>query len=170
MLDNSQILGLSGVQTKENVLSLLDSVTRKRVGRLTVDEPIVRAVLTSRHICIIGAQHVNLYSHSKAEIVHIAKYDTCHNEKGVCVLGQKFCLFPARSAGQIQIIQLGDSNNELRERQIINHRILPAHTSVLRALCLTRDEEIICSASANVCLRIFLLVALFIDLIVHRVL
>lgn len=35
------------------------------------------------------------------------------------------------------------------KRDVIGQKIIPAHSSSLRALCMTKDEEIVCSASAS---------------------
>ena len=149
MLDSSQIIGLTKTPAKKNELCLMDSISRKSVGNITVDEPIVRALLTSHYIVVASNNHVHVYTHSTVNIKHLATYDTTDNPQGICALGRRFCVFPARSPGQIQIIQLSN-DDEAAAGPAISHRIMPAHSSQLKALCLTADEEIICSASANV--------------------
>ncbi|KAL9081951.1 MAG: hypothetical protein Q9159_006868 [Coniocarpon cinnabarinum] len=96
---------------------------------------------------LVSSNQVHLYTHSREAIRPIGKYATATNLCGICELGDKTCVFPARSPGQIHVIRLGDTHEG--QRDVISQTIIPAHNDPLRALCLTQDEEIVCSASTK---------------------
>lgn len=54
-------------------------------------------------------------------------------------------VLPGRSAGQLQIVDVSPNGK-------LDVQIVPAHSSSLRALELSPDEEIVASASDKVCL------------------
>ena len=150
MLDNSQIIGITDSESKHQELKLLDGTTRRQVSSISINQRIIRTILTSSHIGVVDAHHVHLYTHSVKAITHAASYDTADNPFGICALGRSRCVFPARSAGQIQIIEFHRDTDSPESISISSHKIVPAHNGALRALCLTRDEEIVCSASTTV--------------------
>ena len=148
MLGNSEILGLVNHNTRPRQLVLYNSKQRKNITALSVQEPIIRSILTLHYICIVTDCHVQLHIYTREAITLIGDYTTSSNIAGICAIGERTCVFPARSAGQLHVVRLGDKGND--KRGVVSQKIIPAHSSALRALCLTRDEEIVCSASANV--------------------
>ena len=124
------------------------------VGSLSVGAPIIRSVLTPDHICIVSNAHVNLFAHSSTVTARQAIYDTANNPTGVCALGRNVAVFPARSEGQLQIIHFSEEKDDQGIRKVSKHKILPAHSSAIKAVCLTRDERLICSASATVRIQV----------------
>lgn len=147
MLGSSEILGLTHQGTRPRQLTLYNSRQRQQITSLTIAEPIIRAILTVHYICIVSHGNIHLYTHSKEAIKPIGTYATANNSSGICEIGERTCVFPARSSGQIHVVQLG--LKEGNKRDVVGQKIIPAHSSALRALCLTKDEEIVCSASTT---------------------
>jgi hypothetical protein len=74
------------------------------------------------------------------------EYDTADNPLGLCCLGEKIVVFPGRTPGQVQTMELATGNVS----------IIPAHSSALRAIELSPDGEILATASeTGTLIRIF---------------
>lgn len=67
------------------------------------------------------------------------------NPLGLCCLGQRAMVLPGRSTGQLQIVDLKAGTQGKMEVKIV-----PAHSSMLRALELSPDEQVVASASDKV--------------------
>jgi WD40 repeat protein len=73
----------------------------------------------------------------KTPPVKIADYETANNPFGLCCLGKNLVVFPGLSLGQLRVFDLNTHNVS----------IIPAHNSPLRAIALSRDEEMVATAS-----------------------
>ena len=62
------------------------------------------------------------------------------NPFGLCCLGAEILALPGRSHGQVRLVELADRNVS----------IIPAHSSSLRAMALSRDGNFLATASENV--------------------
>jgi len=140
MLESSQILGLVDVRHPANrKLSLFDCVARKEIASIVHVDPIKHVALSRSHIAVACERMLYLYKHEH-RIVKIAEYETASNSIGLCSLGSVKVVFPGRSPGHIQVVDI--ANMEVT--------IIPAHTSALRALQTSTDGSIVVSASQNV--------------------
>jgi hypothetical protein len=100
----------------------------------------VRGVRISRtHIVIVLQTSVKVY---KFEVPPQpwGEYQTVENPYGICCLGTKHLAIPAITSGQVRLIELATKNVSL----------VPAHTSPLRALDISRDGQILATASETV--------------------
>ncbi|KAF5018761.1 hypothetical protein F66182_9246 [Fusarium sp. NRRL 66182] len=97
----------------------------------------VRGVhLTKNRIVVVLQNSVRVYSFTKTvDLRHV--YETADNPLGLCCLSENKLAFPGRTTGQIQLIELATGN--------VN--IIPAHSSALKAMALSQDDELLASAS-----------------------
>ena len=145
MLGGSEILGLTNYSTSPRKLTLYNSRSRQPITTLSVADPIMRSILHTTYIVIISLTQIYIYTHTRESIKPIGNFTTAPNPNGICEVGGSTCVFPARSTGQVHVVRLGEQQEV--GRGVIGQRIVPAHTAELKALCLTKDEEIVCSAS-----------------------
>lgn len=71
----------------------------------------------------------------------LAEHKTVPNPYGLCCLGKTRIAFLGQSMGQIWVVDLPENG------QRGDNRIIPAHTGTLRALCMSKDEQLIATAS-----------------------
>lgn len=143
MLGNSQVVGLTGgegahAHHEARKLVLWDTVRRAETAAITSRTRIVNVALTNVYIAIVNELGVALYRH-QPQLEKLASYDTASNPLGLCCVGERIAVFPGRTAGHIQVIDL--------ESRTVS--IIPAHSSPLRALALSPDDNVVASASAN---------------------
>ena len=97
----------------------------------------VHRVRLSRHYLVVALQNsIHVYVLS-SPLQLLSVYETADNPLGLCCLGSKLIAFPGRTAGQIQMVEVPSGNIS----------IIPAHSTPLRALELSPNEEILASAS-----------------------
>ena len=65
------------------------------------------------------------------------RYDTAPNPQGLCCLGTRKLIFPGRTKGQVQIVDLIDKKTH----------IIPAHNTPIQALIASKDEQFLATAS-----------------------
>lgn len=76
----------------------------------------------------------------------LSVFETTDNPLGLSCLGDKILAFPGRSPGKIQLVELATNNVS----------IIPAHTTILRAMDLSPDGKLLASASeTGTLLRVF---------------
>jgi len=95
-----------------------------------------RVRLSTQNIVVVLRNNVNLYEWESPP-KKLASYDTINNPFGLCSLGSRVMAIPGNSAGHVRLVDL--------ETAIAN--IIPAHASPLMALELSRDGEILATAS-----------------------
>ena len=117
-----------------------DDAKQKAVITLEFRSTVRRVRLTRNRIVVVlqNTVHVYIFS-SPPEKVSIT--ETADNPLGLCCLSSKLLAFPGRTSGQVQLVEL-DSGNV---------RIVPAHTSSLRAIEISPDGEVMATASEVVC-------------------
>ncbi|KAI5860634.1 WD40-repeat-containing domain protein [Durotheca rogersii] len=97
----------------------------------------VRGVQISKtRIAVVLQNSVRVYAFQKPP-TPLAKYETADNHLGLCCLSDKYLVFPGRTPGQVQVVQL--------ETDSVS--IIPAHSSSLRALQLSLDGDLLATAS-----------------------
>lgn len=133
-------------------LFLYDTDVRNTTTHVSIPstDSIIRSHLTFTHIAICTSSQVHLYKHTSDSIRKLGMYDTAHNPAGLCVLGNRVCVFPGRTEGQIQLVRLPQRTKGGEDNGKLAVILVAAHAGALRALCLSPDEEVVASASANV--------------------
>lgn len=97
----------------------------------------VRGIQLDRERIVVVLQNsVRVYSFAKPpNLLHV--YETADNHSGLCGLSDKQIVFPGRTPGQVQIVEIATGNVS----------IIPAHSSALRAIQLSPDGELLATAS-----------------------
>ncbi|PBP16432.1 SVP1-like protein 2 [Diplocarpon rosae] len=117
--------------------------------RVAIQIPVlttVRGVRLSRtHVVIALQNSVRVYKfQSPAELWSV--FETADNPLGLCCLTSKSLAFPGRTPGQVQLVELSTGNVS----------IIPAHGSALRAIDISRDGEVLATASeTGTLIRVF---------------
>lgn len=88
-------------------------------------------------VALLNSIHVFAFSIPPKKL---SVFETSDNPLGLACLGQKILVFPGRSPGQVQLIELETGNIS----------IIPAHSSPLRAIAMSPDGEILATASETV--------------------
>ncbi len=115
-----------------------DDAKQKAAITLELKTAVLRVRLTKSRIVAALQNSIHLYKFSsppeKSSI-----FETADNPLGLCCLGAKIVAFPGRSPGKVQFVELESGNVS----------IIPAHTSALRAMDLSRDGKYLATASGT---------------------
>lgn len=151
-------------------LIIWDDLKRKNSLHLDFKSAISNVLLSRTRIVVVLQNQVHIYGFS-SQPQKIASYDTCFNTYGLAELSvnvnyanadssastsgdssnsndskhegkHQILAFPARSVGQIHLV---DVSSQGQERNIVN--IIKAHKSSIRCLSLNRTGTLIASAS-----------------------
>ncbi|KAI4659473.1 uncharacterized protein J4E78_005901 [Alternaria triticimaculans] len=98
--------------------------------------PVQRVRLSQSHMIVALLNSICIYK-MKVPPVKSAEYETVNNPFGLCELGTSIVAFPGRAAGQVKIYDLNTGNVS----------IIPAHESPLRAIGISRNGDLIATAS-----------------------
>jgi hypothetical protein len=125
-----------------NKFVLWDDSQKSEPFKIEYNTTPLRACLTKTRYVVVFERGIVLYKlepdlEDNGPGSRIAIYETAPNPLGICCLGETKLAFPGRTKGQVQIV-------DLASRKV---GILPAHQSPLRALALSKDEQIIATAS-----------------------
>ncbi|KAF2104492.1 WD40 repeat-like protein [Rhizodiscina lignyota] len=118
--------------------------TQRPLQTLSFSVPVIRVHVNKSHYLVALQDSINLYANPQNGAVAPAKlsyHHTTSNPYGLCCLGQKFTTFLGQRPGQVWVVELPSQG---RKGDI---GIIPAHTSSLRALAMSKDEEYIATAS-----------------------
>ncbi|KAH8201819.1 hypothetical protein TruAng_003993 [Truncatella angustata] len=119
-----------------NKVMVWDEVKGKVALEITTLTPIRGVQLTRKHVAVVLQNSVRLYEFAK-QPKSLAMYETADNLSGLCCLTDKWLVFPGRTPGQVQVVELASENVS----------IIPAHTSRLQALQLSTNGELLATAS-----------------------
>ncbi|KAK6071162.1 WD repeat domain-containing phosphoinositide-interacting protein 4 [Seiridium cupressi] len=140
MMGNSNFIALVGggrsPKYPTNKVMVWDEIKGKVALEITTLTPIRGVQLTKRHVAVVLQNSVRLYEFAKQPKV-LAKYETADNLLGLCCLTDKWLVFPGRTPGQVQVVELATENVS----------IIPAHASRLQALQLSTNGELLATAS-----------------------
>ncbi|KFY93566.1 hypothetical protein V500_03652 [Pseudogymnoascus sp. VKM F-4518 (FW-2643)] len=128
-----------------NKVIIWDDAKQKAVITLEFRTAVRRVRLTRQRIVVVlqNSVHVYIFS-SPPEKVSIS--ETADNPLGLCCLSSQLLAFPGRTPGQVHLVEL--------ETGVV--RIIPAHTSPLRAIEISPDGEIMATASeTGTLIRVF---------------
>lgn len=128
-----------------NKAIIWDDSKGKVAIEITALAPVRGVQLSPERVVVVLQNSVRVYSFAKPpNLLHV--YETADNLSGLCCLSDKQLVFPGRTAGQVQIVELETGNVS----------IIPAHSSALRALQLSPDGELLATASdTGTLIRIF---------------
>ncbi|KFZ03582.1 hypothetical protein V502_10825 [Pseudogymnoascus sp. VKM F-4520 (FW-2644)] len=128
-----------------NKVIIWDDAKQKAVITLEFRTAVRRVRLTRQRIVVVLQNSVHVYVFSSPpEKVSIS--ETADNPLGLCCLSSQLLAFPGRTPGQVHLVEL--------ETGVV--RIIPAHTSPLRAIEISPDGEIMATASeTGTLIRVF---------------
>ncbi|MCJ1372136.1 Phosphatidylinositol 3,5-bisphosphate-binding protein [Loxospora ochrophaea] len=142
MLGRANYIALvgGGKQPKfpQNKVMIWDDAKQKTVITLEFRTQVNRVRLSRTRIVVALQNSIHLYKFSSPP-EKLSVFETTDNPTGLCCLGSKILIFPGRTAGQVQKVEIDTGNVS----------IIPAHGSPLRALELSPDGEVLATASTT---------------------
>ena len=122
-----------------------DDAKNKSIITLEFRTPVYRVRLSRTRIVVALHSSVHVYSFS-SNPQKLSVFETTDNPFGLCCLNATTIVFPGRTPGQVQLVEVATGNVT----------IIPAHAASLRALDLSRDGQILATASeTGTLIRIF---------------
>lgn len=143
MMGNANYLALVGggrsPRFPQNKVIIWDDSKGKVAFEIAALTAVRGVQITKTRVAVVQQNSVRLYAFEKPP-KPVAKYETADNLLGLCCLTDKYLVFPGRTPGHVQVVQLATDSVS----------ILPAHSSSLRALQLSADGELLATASEKV--------------------
>jgi hypothetical protein len=122
----------------QNKVIIWDDSKQGVVMTLEFKTPVQRVRLSKSHIVVVLLNSVNVYDWAMPP-KKIAAYETINNPFGLCSLGTRTLAIPGISAGQVRLVDL--------QTTLVN--LIPAHMSPLMAIELSREGDILATASES---------------------
>ncbi|GAB1312474.1 Phosphatidylinositol 3,5-bisphosphate-binding protein [Madurella fahalii] len=149
MMGKTNYLGLvgGGKQPKfaANKLILWDEAKGKSALDISALTPVRGVQLSKERIIVVLQNSVRVYKFAKP-LSFLSAYETANNPWGLCCLSPKRIAFPGRTVGHVQLVELATGNIS----------IIPAHSSAVKAVQLSRDGELLATASeTGTLIRVF---------------
>jgi len=143
MMGNANYLALVGggrcPKFPQNKVIIWDDSKGKVAFEIAALTAVRGVQITKTRVVVVLQNSVRLYAFEKPP-KPLAMYETTDNLLGLCCLTEKYLVFPGRTPGHVQVVQLATDSVS----------ILPAHSSSLRALQLSADGELLATASEKV--------------------
>jgi hypothetical protein len=98
--------------------------------------PVQRVRISTTHLIVAQQNKVGIYK-MKVPPEKLAEYETANNPYGLCALGKSIVAFPGSNIGQVKLFDLNTGNVS----------IIPAHDGPLRALALSKNNDMVATAS-----------------------
>jgi WD40 repeat protein len=117
-------------------VQIWNDVTKKFTVTMEFKTPVQRVRLSQTHLVVVLLNKVGIYQ-MQTPPEKLAEYETANNPYGLCELGKSIVAFPGRAIGQVKLFDVTTGNVS----------IIPAHEGPLRALALSRNGEMVASAS-----------------------
>jgi WD40 repeat protein len=140
MMGNANYLALVGggrsPKFPQNKVIIWDDSKGKVALEITTLTAVRGVQLSKTRVVVVLQNSVRVYAFEK-QPKPLAKYETADNLLGLCALTDKWLVFPGRTAGHVQVVDLATDSVS----------IIPAHTSRLQALQLSTDGELLATAS-----------------------
>lgn len=140
MLGTTQYMALvgGGKQPKfpQNKVQIWNDNRQTVSTSLEFKTPIQRVRISQTHLIVVLLNKVGIYR-MKIPPEKIADYETVNNPFGLCELGKNIVAYPGRTVGQVKLFDLTTSNVS----------IIPAHESPLRALAISKNGDLVATAS-----------------------
>ncbi|KAL9606975.1 MAG: hypothetical protein Q9167_008063 [Letrouitia subvulpina] len=125
--------------TIDTQVIIWDDAKQKVVITLEFHSRVHRVCLSRSRIIAVLQNSVHMYAFSSPP-QKISVFETADNPFGICCLGAKVIVFPGRTPGQVQMVEMSSGNIS----------IIPAHGTPLKAMTLSPDGEILATASETV--------------------
>ena len=113
-----------------------DDLKQKPAITLEFRSDVHKVRLSRNRIVVVLQNSVHVYVFSSPP-EKLSVYETVDNPSGLCCLSTKWLAFPGRTHGQVHLVDI--------ESGVV--RIIPAHTSALRAIDISPDGAIMATAS-----------------------
>ncbi|KAH7377004.1 WD repeat domain phosphoinositide-interacting protein [Plectosphaerella cucumerina] len=117
-----------------------DDSTDKRGMDISLLQPVrgvlLGSLLGQRHVVVVLRDSVRLYTFAKKP-EFITHYETASNPLGICVMSDRLLALPGNTPGHVQLVD--------RATKTVN--IIPAHNSPLRVIQISRDGDMLATAS-----------------------
>ncbi|KAL6705677.1 Phosphatidylinositol 3,5-bisphosphate-binding protein [Coniothyrium glycines] len=140
MLGTTSYIALvgGGKQPKfpQNKVQIWNDSTQRVATSLEFKTPIQRVRISNSHLVVVLLNKVGVYK-MKMPPEKIADYETVNNPFGLCEMSKNIVAFPGRTVGQVKLFDLHTSNVS----------IIPAHESPLRALGISKNGDLVATAS-----------------------
>ncbi|KAF1915801.1 WD40-repeat-containing domain protein [Ampelomyces quisqualis] len=140
MLGTTSYIALvgGGKQPKfpQNKVQIWNDQTNVVATTLEFKTPVQRVRITQTHLIVVQLNKVGIYK-MKIPPERVTEYETANNPYGLCELGKSTVAFPGRTIGQVKLFDLNTGNVS----------IIPAHETPLRALALSRNGDMVATAS-----------------------
>lgn len=117
-------------------VQIMNDKTNKVTTSLEFRTPIQRVRISQSHLVVVQLNKVAIYTMAVPP-VKVAEYETANNPYGLCEMGKGIVAFPGITLGQVKLFHLKD-----QVPSIIN-----AHESPLRAIGISRDDNMVATAS-----------------------
>ncbi|KAK3695851.1 WD40-repeat-containing domain protein [Podospora appendiculata] len=144
LMGKANYVGLVGGGTQPkfagNKLILWDDRNSKIALEISLLTPVRGVQLSKERIVVVLQNSVRVYKFAKPPNF-ISAYETANNVWGLCCLSPRRIAFPGRTSGHVQLVELATGNVS----------IIPAHSSALRAIALSRDGDLLATASEMPC-------------------
>ena len=149
MLQRYNFLALVGGGKKpkwpQTKVIVWDDAKEKTTFMLEHMTAVLRVRMTKSRIVVALQNSVHLYRFSTPP-QKTSVFETADNPLGLSCLGTSLVAFPGRSPGKVQLVELDSGNVS----------IIPAHTSALRSMDLSRDGRYLATASeTGTLIRVF---------------
>ncbi|KAH9869808.1 hypothetical protein IAQ61_007021 [Plenodomus lingam] len=140
MLSTTSYIALvgGGKQPKfpQNKVQIWNDATERVTTAVEFKTPVQRVRISQTHLIVVLLNKVSIYK-MKIPLEKQADYETVNNPFGLCELGKDIVAFPGRTVGQVKLFDLKTSNVS----------IIPAHETPLRALAISKQGDLIATAS-----------------------
>jgi hypothetical protein len=110
--------------------------TKRVTTALEFRTPVQRVRISQTHLIVVQLNKVGVYTMATPP-VRVAEYETANNPYGLCELGKDTVAFPGRTIGQVKLFDLKTGNVS----------IIPAHETPLRAIAISRNGDMVATAS-----------------------
>jgi hypothetical protein len=140
MLGTTSYMALvgGGKQPKypQNKVQIWNDKTERFTTSVEFKTSIQRVRISQTHMIVALLNSVNVYK-MKVPPEKAAEYETINNPFGLCELTKDIVAFPGRRAGQVKMFDLNTGNVS----------IFSAHESPLRAITISKDGQLVATAS-----------------------
>ncbi|CRK27931.1 hypothetical protein BN1708_015007 [Verticillium longisporum] len=124
----------------QNKVVIWDDQNNKKGMHISLVQPIrgvlLGPLLGQRHVVIVLQDSIRLHTFNKKP-EFVTQYETTYNPLGLCCMSDRLLALPGNTSGHVQLV----------DRAIKTVNIIPAHNSALRALQMSRDGELLATAS-----------------------
>jgi WD40 repeat protein len=120
----------------QNKVQIWNDKTARFTTSVEFKTPVQRVRISETHMIVALLNSVNIYK-MKVPPEKAAEYETVNNPFGLCELGKDTVAFPGRRAGQLKMFDLNTGNVS----------IFSAHESPLRAIAISKNGQLVATAS-----------------------